>query len=135
MKNEEQIKDYLSDHYFINRVHAHAVRAVLMDKFKTREFEFRITSSKSTEYEGIRKRLITANDAIDYIWNDEYRIRKLLNGKVVWLMGIGENNNELWALSSEEALKGSKKEMEEINEKYEIDGEVEKDCYTSETKG
>ena len=136
MKNEQQIKDYLSDHYFINRIHAHAVRAVLMDKFKTREFEFKITSCKSIEYKSVKSRLITANDAINYIWDDEYRIRKLVNGQIVWLNHVREEiGTEVWAINSDDAMTGSKKYMEELNQKYQLYGEVEKDFYIAETKG
>ena len=68
MKTEDEIKEYLKTHFFVNRVHAHAVRAVLRDKFKTAEFEFKITSSVQIEYEDISNSIITVGEAIDYIW-------------------------------------------------------------------
>jgi len=68
MKSENEIRDYLNTHFFVNRIHAHAVRAVLMDKFKTTKFDLKITSTAQTEYGDIAKNMITANEAIDYIW-------------------------------------------------------------------
>lgn len=68
MKSEDEIRKYLNTHYFINRIHAHAVRAVLIDKFKTTKFDLKITSTPQIEYEDIAQNIITASEAIDYIW-------------------------------------------------------------------
>jgi len=70
MKNEQEAKDYLSNHYFINRIHAHAIRAIIMDRFKSKDFEFKYASDVQLEYQGVNDNLITANDAIKHIWDE-----------------------------------------------------------------
>jgi len=70
MKNEQEAKDYLSNHYFINRIHAHAIRAIIMDRFKSKDFEFKYASDARLEYQCVNDNLITANDAIKHIWDE-----------------------------------------------------------------
>lgn len=70
MKNEQETREYLDNHFFINRIHAHAVRAVIIDKFKSKDFEFKYASNTQLEYKGVSDNLITATDAIKYIWDE-----------------------------------------------------------------
>ena len=71
MRTEQEAKEYLSSHYFINRIHAHAVRSAVMDKFKSKEFEFKYASTDRVEFMGVYNKIITANDALKYIWDEK----------------------------------------------------------------
>jgi type I site-specific restriction endonuclease len=78
MKSEQEIKEYLSTHFFADAIHARGIRAVLRDKFKesAKDFEFKITFDKSVEYKEITDNLITFNDAKKYIWDENREEKK-----------------------------------------------------------
>ena len=64
MKTPEEIEMFLANHWFKNRIEAHATRNYLMAIYTSKKFKFRYPVANG---EIIRATLITSEEAINYI--------------------------------------------------------------------
>lgn len=70
MKNVNEVKDYLENHFFKNRRHAYAIRNIIVeiDEFKGAELNFKWADGTKAELS--IDTTITSNDAIKFIFNE-----------------------------------------------------------------
>ena len=69
LKTPEEVRDYINSHSFLNRYHAHCIRALIMSKYeeemeKLDNLSYNYPMSKLVEPD---KPVISANDAIKFL--------------------------------------------------------------------